>query len=868
MKLPNYPIRFILSLFLFTGISCKQSAIKTDGFTSQWPESIERNWLGTDYWSNPLQDWKLKDGRIECQVIGQNRNVHLLTQKLSTSNEAFEMSVEAGFLHKSENAADWIGFEVGAKGEFGDYRDDAVFGRGIPVGITANGVAFIGKGAEAQRSLETPESLDQFTLKVNGIQKDADYSLTLSVLDQNGKEVTTIAKTIKREELTGDLVLVSHFKADENAVRGRIYEPSSWFKNWTVKGSRVEEHPEYVFGPILFSQYTLSKGILKLTAQMAPIGHQDDQSVILEKKENGKWMKVEEAPIDPMARTARFKVENWNDKEDINYRLSYQYIGKAGKKMTDTFEGIIKKDPVDKEKIVVAGFTGNSDLGFPNQDIVHHTIVHQPDLLFFSGDQIYEPVGGFGIVTEPEDLATLDYLRKWYMYGWAYKDMLKNIPSIAIPDDHDVYHGNIWGEGGKATIKEGNAKDRQDSGGYKMGPNWVNMVQRTQTSHFPDPYDATPVKQGIGVYYTDLNIGGISFAVIEDRKFKSSPTNLLPIEAKATNGWAENKSFDVRNKSDIPGAILLGERQEQFLEDWAADWSHQSWMKVLLSQTIFANVATLPKEAVSDVVVPSLRILPEGEYAQNDVIVSDMDSNGWPHTARNKAVSIIRKAFALHYAGDQHLGSTIQYGVDDWKDAGVAVCVPSISNFYPRRWFPPVGGKNRLPDSPKYTGDFLDGFNNHISVYAVSNPVFTGKKPSRLHDRAAGYGIVKLNRKSRNIEIALWPRFEDPSQPNAKPYNGWPITVNQMDNYGRKAVAWLPTIKTTGLELSPVVQVIDDAGEVVYTIRAISDSYSPKVFKNGSYTLRIGEPGTDHWKVLENIQSKKGKDEEEILVEF
>ena len=46
------------------------------------------------------------------------------------------------------------------------------------------------------------------------------------------------------------------------------------------------------------------------------------------------------------------------------------------------------------------------------------------------------------------------------------------------------------------------------------------MVERAQTSHLPDPYDPTPIEQGIGVYYTDFNWGGIGFAILEDRKFK------------------------------------------------------------------------------------------------------------------------------------------------------------------------------------------------------------------------------------------------------------------------------------------------------------------------------------------------------------
>ncbi|MCK5701507.1 MAG: alkaline phosphatase D family protein, partial [Cyclobacteriaceae bacterium] len=403
---------------------------------------------------------------------------------------------------------------------------------------------------------------------------------------------------------------------------------------------------------------------------------------------------------------------------------------------------------------------------------------------------------GFGNIHTPLDKAMVDYLRKWILYGWEYRELLRNIPAVSIPDDHDVYHGNLWGEGGKKAKATGTAKERQDSGGYKLPADFVKMVERTQTSNLPDPYDPTPIKQGIGVYYTEMNYGGLSFAVIEDRKFKSSPANVLPEEAEVSNGWAENKNWDVRNKSDVSGAVLLGERQEAFLKDWGSNWSEETTMKVLLSQTIFSNVATLPKKSISDVVVPKLRILKKGDYAPDDVIVSDMDSNGWPHTARNTAVDLLRKCFAFHLAGDQHLGTTIHYGIDDWKDGGVAVCVPSISNYYPRRWFPNIEGENRPEGAPKYAGDFIDGFNNYLTVYAVSNPVFTGKKPSKLYDRSAGYGIVKFNKTSRDIAIELWPRDGDPTDPNSKPYEDWPVKINQLDNYGRQAYGYLPKIVT------------------------------------------------------------------------
>jgi len=393
-------------------------------------------------------------------------------------------------------------------------------------------------------------------------------------------------------------------------------------------------------------------------------------------------------------------------------------------------------------------------------------------------------------------------------------------------------------------------------------------VQRTQTSHLPDPYDPTPVKQGIGVYYCHLNYAGISFAIVEDRKFKSAPKKLLP-KAKVQNGWAQNPNFNAKKEADVPGAVLLGERQLKFLRHWAADWSHHTWMKVVLSQTIFANVATLPKEKMSsDENVPKLRILPFGQYPPDDMPVADMDSDGWPQTGRNKALREMRRAFALHIAGDQHLGSTIQYGIDDWHDAGFAFCVPAISNVWPRRWFPSTPGKNRQPGAPNYTGDFEDGFGNKITVYAVSNPVFTGRKPSRLYDRAPGYGIVRFDRNTRDITIECWPRLSDPTKTEDGQYFGWPIRINQLDNYARKARAYLPTLQIEGLQ-DPVLHVIDEKrNEIVYSLRIKGDTFAPKVFGVGTYTIKVEDPDARKVKVLKGIKALPGKGARRLTISF
>ena len=90
----------------------------------------------------------------------------------------------------------------------------------------------------------------------------------------------------------------------------------------------------------------------------------------------------------------------------------------------------------------------------------------------YEGDSPTRPV------KEPEWEARLDYLYKWYLWCWAYRDLTRDIPSVTIPDDHDIYQGNIWGAGGRKT-------DVDNKGGYVMPADWVRMVERTQTVTCP-----------------------------------------------------------------------------------------------------------------------------------------------------------------------------------------------------------------------------------------------------------------------------------------------------------------------------------------------------------------------------------------------
>jgi hypothetical protein len=202
----------------------------------------------------------------------------------------------------------------------------------------------------------------------------------------------------------------------------------------------------------------------------------------------------------------------------------------------------------------------------------------------------------------------------------------------------------------------------------------------------------------------------------------------------------------------------------------------------------------------------------------------------------------MRRCFAFHIAGDQHLGSTIQYGVDAFNDAGFALCVPSVANVWPRRWFPSEPGANHNPGTPRYTGEYLDGFGNRMTVHAVCNPVITGREPADLQDRATGYGIARFDRESRAIIIENWPRYADPKDPaGGRPYPGWPVKIHQLDNYSRKPVGFLPELEIRGT-VDPVVQVVNEAfSEVVYTLRIQGSRFRPMVFEDGTYAVRVSD---------------------------
>ena len=833
--------------------SCSPSEEPSSGFRSDWHTQADRPWAGPDFWANRLPDWELAGGRLQTTPAAEGRpmrTLHLVTRRMTPTPGTLRMQVEAGWVGDAPDDAASVGFLVGA-GRSLDYRAAALIhhsagpGAGYHAGITASGTLFFvdleaGPGTLMTTSLpERPGS--GFVLN---LRADPSGDSTLVTLHLGESEEPGIRVMVLSERLAGNLALTAG-------------PDRAWFSGWAVEGDALARHDDRRAGPVLSAQHTLSNGVMTMTAQLMPLGSGDNQTVRLETLSGATWREIASAPIIVPGYTATFRVEDWDDARDTPYRVAYDLAGEPTR--TYAWEGTVRRDPVDRNVVSVAGFTGNHNTArgveagrfdwnthvwFPHTDVVAHVAAHDPDVLFFSGDQVYE--GGSPTFPDREN-AYLDYLYKWYLWCWAFRDITRDRPTVTIPDDHDVYQGNIWGQGGRAT-------DKDDKGGYEMPADWVKMVERTQTSNLPATPDPTPIDQGIGVYFTDMTYGRIGMAVLEDRKFKHGPAGLVPgHEGRADHFNDPNFDPAIVERPDLE---LLGDRQLTFLRSWAADWTGQD-MKLALSQTVFANMATHHG--------PNLMRL-----------FADLDSNGWPKRGRDEALDVLRRGFAFMLQGDQHLSTIVHHGIDTPNDAGYSFCVPSIANFYPRAWMPESTGANRPAGAAPLFGEHRDAFGNYVTVYGVTNPtaltgVSTGVEPLELHDKMPGYGIVRFDKAARTITMENWPRYADPNDPTTgSQYEGWPKTIGMEENYGREAVAYLPTIEVEGIS-NPVVQIVESAtSEIVYTLRIGGGTFRPKVFSPGTYTVRVGsgETGGPGFQTFENVATLAPDETETLRVTF
>ncbi len=596
-------------------------------------------------------------------------------------------------------------------------------------------------------------------------------------------------------------------KGTKFATKSDLAATGKWWDK-TNKKVAANERDWFINQPreeaLAFALYTSHEGVLKISAQCFPLHPDEPKSITLYLDEVGTWKKVAESAINYPGWDAQFRLENWDTSKSVKYKLS---LGELSH-----FEGLIRKDPIDKDDIVVANMSCNSprdEQTFTRNKLVDSLKKHDPDLLFFAGDQNYT-----------HEAATYG----WLQFGMQFRDIMRDRPTICIPDDHDIGQPNLWGEGGRQS-KIANGTD----GGYTFPPSFINMVQRQQCGNLPDAYDATPVEQGIGVYYTDITLGNISFAILEDRKFKSAPSRLP--KSKGRVDHISNPNYD-RTSIDLPELKLFGDRQLKFLDHWAGNWKGAR-LKVALSQTPLCGGVHL-------------------HGSTKGRLLADLDSNGWPQTGRNNALKRLRHAQASHLCGDQHLGVVIKHGIDSYRDGPMTSSSPALVNStYGRWWWPKneqAGGGEAIPSELPWVGDYKDGFGNKTTMYAYANPGLknaTQVRSGEVHpNRGDGYAIARFNTKTGQSIFECWPRNADLSQGDKAQYKGWPITFNAKENDGRTPLGYLPEV-TLPIE-NAVVELTDSISkERIYCVRAKGKTFRAPYFEHSQYTLKAGEDVAD-----------------------
>ena len=472
---------------------------------------------------------------------------------------------------------------------------------------------------------------------------------------------------------------------------------------------------------IAFGIYTTSNNTLKLSAQLFPLYPEESRIVKLAFYIDNTWKVVQTEQVNEIGWSVLFRIDNWEVNKNIKYKLIH------GKKAF--FEGLIRKDPINKAEIKLAALSCNSNKDRGNRDeYVRNINTLDPDLIFFAGDQSYDHK---------------EHTAAWIKFGLQFRELFRDRPCITIPDDHDIGQGNLWGEGGKKSMR----KDGND-GGYFFHPEYVKMVERAQTAHLPDPYHKEELDQGIKAYFTNLKIGDVDFAIIEDRKFKSGPNGKIPKQGPRAD-HINDPNYDPES-INLPELVLLGDLQHKFLTQWGK--KKETKMKAVLSATGFCGGAHL-------------------HGRQSNRLHADLDSNGWPQHGRNTALRLIRDAGAVHIAGDQHLPTVIHHGIDKFDDGPWAFVVPAIVNNYYSRWWWPENEKpgEKSNDKLPWTGHYLDGFKNKINVQAYANP--------DSESNGAGFGFIRFNTVANEVTFECWPRNIDLTEDDVQQFQGWPVKI-------------------------------------------------------------------------------------------
>ena len=728
------------------------------------------HWHHPEVFTNRFEDWVFgPEGlRVHCRDDLGLRTASLLTCALNDVGEWFQIrigidptdaeSVRAGVLlgvGEGELAPDAAMVVQGLAGEGGgilvtvDSRGIARFHEFGPDGFGIDPVELPHVRSANPATVDPPAPL---SLEVTARRHDEGVRLVAIVSDATGRRISEVAtEEIASDRLRGGVSLA--------ATRANGPPESIVFTSVESAGDRFEIHPDRRFGPIAGVLYSLARtnpdasAELRVGVQLMPV---DRPLVVqLETRTPEGWTPLAPPqPADEPSHYVRFVVPNWDITQAAPLRARVLGFDR------DTYPFTVRAEPSSDETLAVGTVSctgmmmrwadevvppapeGYQSLGrwtphvlwYPHAGITRQLLDMDVDLVFYTGDQIYEfhPTSH----RKTNDVR-LDYLYKYILWHRAFREVNRSRPVIVQADDHDVYMPNVWGDGGRIMAPGAKPED----GGFLHPAPLTNLFFLTMTGHNPSPWNPGPTSGDLINYFCTFRYGGVDFAVLEDRKFKSAASD----QARQTDGQT-----------------LLGPSQHAMLEDFAGWKSDRP--KIVVSQSIYAGLDVNPRT---------------GQWTEN------RDQNAWPKQGRDEAVALFARANAIVVAGDQHLATLARLGLagesPDQVSGPIQFCAPAGGCVH-WRWFYPDNSTDNL-------GGFTDPFGNSVQVLAVGNPgpvemmnrfgyyppPAYQAQPGRVH-QAEGFGVIRVDPRNQTLTIE-----SHPAEPGAPQHNGWPRTFEFND---------------------------------------------------------------------------------------
>ena len=267
------------------------------------------------------------------------------------------------------------------------------------------------------------------------------------------------------------------------------------------------------------------------------------------------------------------------------------------------------------------------------------------------------------------------------MFGWAFREAMRDRPTLCIPDDHDRVPGQQ--SGARAARRWDTGRGTSSLGGYRSRPGWSTWsTARTLRTIRIRSIRRRSSRTSASTTATWSTATWASRS-LADRQFKSGPEHVDTGSGRADH--VLDPELDTA-ALDAPG-LCPARRTAGGVSRTVggADWRGHT-MKVLLRRR------------------PCSRASPTHHGGYDDYLIADLDCGGWPQTPREPGSSAsLRKAKCLHVCGDQHLPSLVQYGAGRAARRLLGILHAAISAGYPRWWRPDEVGtphRNRPPPRP------------------------------------------------------------------------------------------------------------------------------------------------------------------------